>query len=122
MSKRWDEPVRSLDLLIGAGLLVAPRQLRWSLRSSRLMSLVGLLLIGASVLIRVLGGRSRTAMVARVVEGGTGATLVGAQYLLSEEDSSVRGTVAAIGAALMFLALVRRPDLDSEESALVTNE
>ena len=122
MSKGWDEPVRSLDLLIGAGLLVAPRQLRWSLRSSRLMSLAGLLLIGASVLIRVLGGRSRTAMVARVVEGGTGATLVGAQYLLSEEDSSVRGTVAAIGAALMFLALIRRPDLDSEESALVTNE
>jgi len=122
VSKRWDEPVRSLDLLIGAGLLVAPRQLRWSLRSSRLMSLVGLLLIGASVLIRVLGGRSRTAMVARVVEGGTGATLIGAQYLLSEEDSSVRGTVAAIGAALMFLPLVRRPDLDSEESALVTNE
>jgi hypothetical protein len=96
-----------LDLFIGAGLLLAPRPLRWSARSRRLLSLSGVLLLGSSLPSRLFG-RAGRGSIARVSEAAIGATLLGGQYLLSEEDSSVRGSIALVGGLLMVLALPGR--------------
>jgi hypothetical protein len=92
-----------LDLLIGAAMLIVPRQLRWSSRSARLLVVCGILFVGKGLV-----DRGRRGSIVRVSEATIGAALLGGQYLLSEEDSSVRGSIAALGGVLLALALLRR--------------
>jgi hypothetical protein len=86
----------------GVVLLVMPARLRWSRRSRRLLALSSFGLSGVP-LFRWLCGWG--AGVERANLALTGATLIGAQYLLSEEESSVRGAVATIGGLLVLFAL-----------------
>jgi len=96
-----------LDLLAGAVMVIVPRRLRWSSRSTRLLSLCGLILLGKRPLLRLVG-LERHESIGRISEATIGTTLIGAQYLLSEEDSSVRGSIAALGGLLLLRALLRR--------------
>ena len=96
-----------LDLLIGVALLGVPSQLRWSSRSRRLLALCGVSLFGKHLLFRLFGMERHTS-IARLSDATIGATLLGGQYLLSEEDSAVRGSIAGMGGLLLLLAFLRR--------------
>lgn len=115
------------DLVVCIGLLVAPRQLRWSERSQRALSMAVVLLLGTNVLGRVVGRTHRFGSIARLGEASVGATLLGGQYLLSEEDSSVRGSIAVIGIIVLARSLLglRRAhftEADAMERAIVAGD
>lgn len=99
---------------IGTGivLLVVPGRLRWSRRSRRVLRLSAAGLIGVPVTCRLFGWG---AVVERMSAALIGLMLGGAQYLLSEEDSSVRGALAAIGGLLVLSALIAPDGTTNEE-------
>jgi hypothetical protein len=96
----------------GAVLLIVPGRLRWSRRSRRVLALSAGGLIGAPVIRRIFGWGEG---VERTSAALIGLTLGGAQYLLSEEESSVRGAVAAIGGLLALFALIAPEQPVTEE-------
>ncbi|HEX3722150.1 MAG TPA: hypothetical protein VHV31_05125 [Nitrolancea sp.] len=96
------------DLVMCIGLLVAPRKLRWSERSQRSLSSAAVLLLGANVLGHFIGRSQRYRSIARLAGASVGATLLGGQYLLSEEDSSVRGSIAVVGIIILARSLLGR--------------
>lgn len=91
----------------GVALLVAPGRLRWSRRSRRVMALGAAGLIGVPVIRRLCGWGLG---VERASAALIGLTLGCAQYLLSEEESSVRGAIATIGGLLVAFGLIA-PDV-----------
>jgi hypothetical protein len=124
MTRRADEGVsemvrdRSTSLRtivsVGAGiaLLIVPDRLRWSRRSRRVLALSAGGMIGVPMIRRLFGwgvGVERTSVAL------IGLTLGGAQYLLSEEESSVRGAFATIGGLLVLFALIAPEQPVTEE-------
>jgi hypothetical protein len=99
---------------VGAGLalLVLPMRWRWSRRSRRLLAASAAGLIGVPALRR---GCGWGAGVERAAAAFIGLVLGGAQYLLSEEDSSVRGAIATIGGLLLLFALLMPDEPKTEE-------
>ena len=115
------------DLVICIGLLVAPWKLRWSERSQQSLSAAAVLLLGANMLGHFIGRSQRYQSIARLAEASVGAMLLGGQYLLSEEESSVRGSVAVAGMIVLARALFGRkgPQMrgsNEMERAIVTND
>jgi hypothetical protein len=102
------------DTAIGIAitLLVMPARLGWSRRSRRLLALSSSGLIGMPLLRRLCGW---SVGVERANVALIGVTLGGAQYLLSEEESSVRGAIATIGGLLVVFALLAPDDATNEE-------
>ena len=68
-----------------------------------MLSLSAIGLIGIPPIRRLFGWGDG---VERVCSALIGLMLAGAQYLLSEEDSSVRGAIATIGAVLVLFAQI----------------
>lgn len=97
----------------GIALLVIPRRLRWSRRSRRVLALSATGLIGMPVLRRLFGWGAGAERVSAAL---IGLLLGGVQYLLSEEDSSVRGAIATIGGLLALSALFARDDSTDEDA------
>ena len=65
-----------------------------------------MLLFGSCLPIRAFSPKNHGSFIPRFAEAAIGATLFGGQYLLSEEDSTVRGSIAAFGGLLIGLALL----------------
>lgn len=102
--------VRGVELLHAAGLIVLPTRLHWSRRSSRVLALAGATLVAAGI---VAGPDmdSRAGTIRSVVRSRDiliGLSLVGSQYLLSEETSTVQWIIAGLGGMLMAFGLLSR--------------
>ncbi len=89
-------------------LILLPSRLHWSRDSRGVLAAAGLALVGAGLapdasmrdVNPILAGLSRNR------ELVVGATLLGVQYLLTEEDSMVRGSIAGLGGGLMGIGFL----------------
>ncbi len=96
----------SLDVLLFGLLAALPNAFGWSRRSSKTLVVAGSLMLGLGS-VRLISDQMLDGATLRRREFA-GAFLLAAQYQLTEEESSVRGAVAAIGAALIVISVLAR--------------
>ncbi len=101
---------RAIDLAVAVTAMIVPARLHWSRRSRNLMEMSAVTLIGSELLPS--GGRGLLRRICSIISANreivVGVALIGTQYQLSEEESSVRGFIAGIGALLVAFGLLLR--------------
>lgn len=109
-SLRSDLRSVALDLLIATAMIMIPPRLRWSRRSSTLLKIAGVTL-AVTQFVPVSTAGSLTRLLSRLTRNSTGLvglSLIAGQYQLTEEESTVRGAIAALGGTLLILSAIRR--------------
>lgn len=116
-SRTSDFSLTALELLMATAMCVIPLRLRWSHRSSTLLRIVGITLAVTRVLPTCSAGPLSNLLgrLTRNCSALAGMSLIGGQYQLTEEESAVRGVIAAVGATLLALGFLRRKSAHNSE-------
>ena len=99
---------RSIEITAVVSMQALPPRLHWSRRGSRVLTSSGLGLAGSALVTcgsRGIGGRLARPLL-RYRDMIAGVTLIGFQYEVTDEESSVRGHIVGIGATLILLGLL----------------